>query len=221
MDADTQNILIIFLALCGPFIPIFVIAAILSPRFKAVAQKNNWTVEPHPADHRDYVFKGRHGPIQWEMEYYMYDHYRKFQANLIPYVQVIVWTTNSATLPQNTILIHPRRDKLKHLVHPRLTLENASPVSGNLDALFDLPEQAIGPRALQELFILRTDLAALPQTLIDSLPGELSSWSNVGHVGPVILINKDGVNIWWVPLGMRNEWLENTVRLGTTLAGGL
>jgi hypothetical protein len=221
MDSDTQNILIVFLALCGPFILLFVIVGILSPRFKALAEKNGWSVAPHPADHRDYVFKGRHGQIQWEMEYYMYDHYRKLQANHIPYVQVIVWTTNSMTLPQNSLLIHPRRDKPRHLAHPRLTLENDPAVLGNLDTLFELPEQPIGTPALQELFILRTDMAALPQTLIDSLPRELSSWSNVGHVGPVILVNQEGVTIWWVPIGMRNEWLENTIRLGTTLAGNL
>jgi hypothetical protein len=221
MDSDTQNILIVFLALCGPFILLFVIVGILSPRFKPLAEKNGWTVEPHPADHRDHVFKGRHGQIQWEMEYYMYDHFRKLQANHIPYVQVIVWRTNSVTLPQNTLLIYPRRDQLKHVVHPRLTLENDAHVPDNLNTLFDLPEQAIGTPELQKLFILRTNLAALPQPLVNSLPRELSSWSSVGHVGPVILANSEGVTIWWVPIGMRNEWLENTVRLGTTLAGNL
>lgn len=221
MDADTQNILIVFLALCGPFVLAFVVVAILSPRFKALAEKNVWTVEPHPADHRDYLFKGRHDHIQWEMEYYIYDHFRKLQANHIPYVQVIVWRTNSVSLPHNTLLIYPRRDKLKHLIHPRLTLENDPDVQGSRDSLFDLPEQVTGTPELQKLFILRTDLAVLPRPLIDSLPWELSSWSNVGHVGPVILVNKDGVTIWWVPMGMRNEWLENTVRLGTTLAGNL
>jgi hypothetical protein len=220
MDTDTQNILIVFLALCGPFILAFVIVGILSPRFKALAQKNGWSVEPHPADHRDYLFKGRQDHVQWEMEYYMYDHYRKLRPNHIPYIQVIVWTTSSVTLPQHTLLIHPRRDRLKHLVHPRLTLQDDADVS--LDTLLvDLPEQAIGTPEFQELFIVRTDLKALPGSLVGSLPWALSSWSKVGHVGPVILVNKDGVTIWWVPLGRRNEWLENTVQLGTTLAGNL
>jgi hypothetical protein len=221
MDADTQNLLIIFLVLCGPFVLAFVVVAILSPRFKPLAEKHNWTVEPHPADHRDYVFKGRHDHIQWEMEYYMYDHYRKMRAHLIPYMQVITWKTNSATLPQNTLLILPRRDKLKHLAHPRLTLQNDADLLENMDRLLELPEQSIGTSEFQELFIMRTDLTALPQSLLHVLPRELASWSNAGHVGPVILINRDGIAIWWVPIGMRNEWLENTVRLGTTLAGNL
>ena len=227
MDANTNNILIVFLALCGPFIFLFLIVAILSPRFRALAERNGWTVQPHPEDHRDHLFKGQQNGIQWEMEYYNYDHYRKRPPRSMPYIQVIAWTTNSATLPRHTLLIYPRRDKLKHIVHPRLALENAdllinpAETEKTKNSIFDLPEKPIGTNEFQELFVLRTELEVLPQNLLASIQFELSSWTKIQLVGPVILINSNGVTIWWIPIGMRNEWLEKTVRLGTTLASNL
>ena len=224
MDANIINILIVFLALCGPFIFSFLIVAILSPRFKALSERNGWTVQPHPEDHRDHLFKAQQNGIQWEMEYYNYDHYRKLPPRSIPYIQVIAWTTNSVALPKHTVLIYPRRDKLKHIVHPRLALENdhllINPAEKE-NMLSDLSEKPIGTDEFRELFVLRTELEVLPQNLITSLQLELSSWTKIQLVGPVILINSNGVNIWWIPIGMRNEWLEKTVSLGTTLASSL
>ena len=168
MDADTENILIVFLALCGPFIFSFLIVAILSPRFKALTEKNGWTVQPHPEDHRYHLFKGQQNSIQWEMEYYNYDHYRKLPARYTPYIQVIAWTTNSVTLPKNTLLIYPRRDKLKHIVHPRLALENDDVLTNPAEKekmeniISDLPEKPIGIHEFRELFVLRTELEVLP-----------------------------------------------------------
>ena len=224
MDANTENILIVFLALCGPFIFAILIVAILSPRFKALSERHRWTVQPHPADHRDYLFKGQQNGIQWEMEYYNYDHYRKLPARSIPYIQVIAWTTNSVALPQNPLLIYPRRDKLKHFVHPRLALENHNVLTNPAEKekmenmISDLPEKSFGVHELRELFVLRTKLEVLPDPLLTSLQLELSSWTKIQHVGPVILIDSNGVTIWWAPIGTRNEWLEKTVSLGTTLA---
>jgi hypothetical protein len=222
MDPQTQQIPLIFLAICSPFILAFVIVAILSPRFKALSERNGWTVRPHPADHRDYLFKGQQNNIQWEMEYYVYDHYRKLPVRHTPFIQVIVWITHSVTLPQNTILIYPRRDKIKHLAHPRLTVENPSDVHANpadeLNILSHLPEKAVGIDEFRDSFVLRTDLEVLPDTLINSLQLGLSSWSKIQFLGPIILINRNGVNVWWIPIGMRNEWLEKTARLGTSLA---
>jgi hypothetical protein len=193
-----------------------------------LADRHGWIVQPHPADHRDYLFKGQQNNIPWEMEYYLYDHYRNLSARHIPYIKVIVWTTNSVTFPQNTLLIYPRRDRLKQLIHPRLILENEKDVFPNsagqevMEGVFsNLPEKAFGANEFQELFVLRTDLDVLPPNLINSLQLELSSWSKIQLVGPVISFNNDGVSIWWIPIGMRNEWLEKTVRLGTTLAGVL
>ena len=227
MDAKTLNILIVLLALFGPFIFSFLIVAILSPRFKALAERNGWTVQPHPEDHRDHLFKGQQNSIEWEMEYYNYDHYRKLLPRSIPYIQVIVWTTKSVTLPQNTLLIYPRRDKLKHIVHPRLVLENHDVLTNPAEkekmknVISDLPEKPIGTDEFRELYVLRTELEVLPQKLLTSLQLELSAWTKIQLVGPVILINSNGVTIWWIPIGMRNEWLEKTVSLGTTLASSL
>ena len=227
MDANTINILIVFLALCGPFIFLFLIVAILSPRFKALSEKKGWTVQPHPEDHRDHLFKGQQNGIHWEMEYYNYDHYRKLPPRSIPYIQVIAWTTKSVALPKNTLLIYPRTDKLKHIVHPRLALENNDVLTNPAEKeqmknmISDLPEKPIGTDAFRELFVLRTELEVLPQNLVTSLQLELSSWTKIQLVGPVILINSNGVTIWWIPIGMRNEWLEKTVSLGTMLSSSL
>jgi hypothetical protein len=227
MDDNTINILIVSLALCGPFILSFLIVAILSPRFKALSEKNGWTVQPHPEDHRDHLFKGQQNSIQWEMEYYRYDHYQKPPPRSLPYIQVIAWTTNSVRLPKNTLLIYPRRDKLKHIAHPRLVLEDndflTNPVEKEKmnNIISDLPEKLIGTDEFRKLFVLRTELEVLPRDLLTSLQLELSSWTKIQLVGPVILINGSGVTIWWIPIGMRNEWLEKTVSLGTNLAGCL
>jgi hypothetical protein len=147
MDIETQQILLL-IGICSPFILSFLIVAVLSPRFKALAERHGWTVQPHPLDHRDYLFKGGQHNIQWEMEYYVYDHYRKLSVRHTPFIQVIVWKTDSMTLPQNTLLIYPRRDKLKHLVHPRLTLEDGDEVRTNsveetesINILHTLPEK--------------------------------------------------------------------------------
>ena len=227
MDDNTINILIVFLALCGPVIFSFLIVTLLSPRFHALSERNEWTVQPHPADHRDHLFKGQQNGIHWEMESYNYDHYRKLPPKSTPYIHVITWTTNSVALPKQTLLIHPRRDKLKHILHPRLALENdhllISPAQKETTEhmLSDLPEKPIGTDEFRELFVVRTELEVLPQNLIASLQLELSSWTRIQLVGPVILINSNGVTIWWIPIGMRNEWLEKTVSLGTTLASSL
>jgi hypothetical protein len=222
MDTETRQILLIFLAICSPFVLSFLIVAILSPRFKAMAERKGWTVQPHPIDRRDYLFKGQQNNIQWEMEYYIYDHYSRLPVRHTPFIHVIVWTTNSVTLPQNTLLIYPRRDKFAHLVHPRLTVENDIAVQADpteeLNLLSDLPEKAVGINEFREFFELRTDLETLPGNLINSLQLELSSWSKIQFLGPIILINKNGVTIWWIPIGMRNEWLEKTVSLGLSLA---
>lgn len=227
MDANIINILIVSLALCSPFIFSFLIVAILSPRFKALSERNGWTVQPHPKDHRDHLFRGQQNGIQWEMEYYNYDHYRKLPPGSTPYIQVIAWTTKSVVLPTHPILIYPRRDKLKQIVHPRLALENEHSFKNPADKanmenmLSDLPEKSIGTDEFRELFLLRTEREVLPHKLITSLQLELSTWTKIQLVGPVILINSDGVHLWWVPIGIRNEWLEKTVRLGTILASSL
>jgi hypothetical protein len=228
MDTATQQISLFLLAICSPFILAFLIVAILSPRFEALSKHKGWKVQRHPADHRDYLFKGQQNDIQWEMEYYIYDHYRKLPVRHTPFVQVIVWTTRSAGLPQNTLLIYPRRDKLRHLAHPRLTLRNIRDVGTNSteevkteSLLSDLPEKAVGVNEFRESFTLRTDLEVLPHNLITSLQLELSSWSKIQFVGPIIVADKNGVTIWWIPIGMRNEWLEKTVKLGTSLASFL
>jgi len=227
MDANAINILIVFLALCGPFILSFLIVAILSPRFNALSERNGWTVQPHPEDHRDHLFKGQQNGIAWEMEYYNYDHYRKLPPRSIPYIQVIAWTTNSVALPKHTVLIYPRRDKLKHIVHPRLVLENHDVLPNPAEkakkknVISDLSEKPMGTDEFRELFVLRTELEVLSPSLLTSLQLELSSWTRIQLVGPVILINSKGVTIWWIPIGMRNEWLEKTVSLGTRLARSL
>jgi hypothetical protein len=224
MDVATQQILLLVLGICSPFILSFLIVAILSPRFKAFAERHGWTVEPHPVDHRDYLFKGEQKSVPWEMEYYIYDHYRKLPVRHTPFIQVIVWTTKTIPLPHNTLLIYPRRDQLKHLAHPRLTVENDDDDRTNLitetentNVLFDLPEKAVGVDEFRRLFVVRTDLEILPHNLVSALQLELLSWAKIQLVGPIILTNRNGVTIWWIPIGMRNEWLEKTVQLGMTL----
>jgi hypothetical protein len=122
------------------------------------------------------------------------------------------------------LLIYPRRDQLKHLAHPRLTVENDDDDRTNLitetentNVLFDLPEKAVGVDEFRRLFVVRTDLEILPHNLVSALQLELLSWAKIQLVGPIILTNRNGVTIWWIPIGMRNEWLEKTVQLGMTL----
>jgi hypothetical protein len=226
MDPETQKILLLFLGICGPFIVLFIIVGLLSPRFKALSERNGWTVQPHPLDHRDYVFKGAQDNIQWEMEYYIYDHYRQRSARHTPSIQVIVWKTEHVTLPKSMLLVYPRRDKLQYFAHPRLTSEdhelgNSAAKLETNQMLHTLPEKAFGTDAFRELFILRTDLENLPQKLLSTIQLELSSWSHMQFTGPVVLIDQGGITIWWVPIGMRNEWLEKTVKFGAALASSL
>lgn len=229
MNAQAQQILIAFLAICSPFILSFLIVAILSPRYKVLSERNGWTVQPHPEDHRDHLFKGQQNGIQWEMECYIYENYqyRGFRGRYIPFTNVIVWTSNSMTLPQKTLLIYPRRDKLRHFVHPRLSLEKDTDLVANQETeklerfLIHLPQKAIGSTEFQQWFLVRTDLEILPNNLINRLNFELLEWKKIQIVGPVIFMNRRGVTIWWIPIGMRNEWLEKTVRLGISLADRL
>lgn len=223
MDIPPQQIPLILLAVCGPFVLLILIAAILSPRFGVLAERNGWTIEPHPADRRDFLFRGSQGTVSWEMEYYVYDHYRQFPPGHTPFVHVIVWRTSSRTLPQNTVLVYRRGDRLKHFQHPRLIAGQKRDARADLaeDVLSALPEKAVGIDDFRESFVVRSDLETLPQDLVHALQYALSSWSNIHFVGPVILIDRSGLTLWWLPMGRRDEWLERTVRLGTSLAGKL
>jgi hypothetical protein len=227
MDAQAQQILIAFLAICSPFLLLFLIVAILAPRYKDFSERHGWTVQRHPEDHRDYVFRGQENGVQWEMEYYNYEHYRKLGGRHIPFTDVIVWTSNSMTLPNHTLLIHPRSDRLRHFVHPRLSLKKdmdliADPETEKLERfLFRLPHKTVGSAEFQESFVVCTDFDVVPNDLVNRLQFELLSWPKIQMAGPVILMNSDGIIIWWIPIGMRNEWLEKTVTLGTSLASSL
>jgi hypothetical protein len=140
---------------------------------------------------------------------------------------VIVWTTNSRRLPDQTILIHPRRDRLRHIVHPRLSLEKDMDLIADRETedregfLMDLPQRTFGSTEFQQSFVVRTDLDVVPDHLIHRLQFELLSWPRIQIAGPVVLMDNNGVIIWWVPIGMRNEWLEKTVQLGESLASSL
>jgi hypothetical protein len=50
---------------------------------------------------------------------------------------------------------------------------------------------------------------------------QLLSWPRIQIAGPVILMDKNGVILWWVPIGVQNEWLEKTIQLGESLASSL
>jgi hypothetical protein len=227
MNVQAQQMLLAFLAICSPFLLSFLIVAILAPRYKDFAARHGWSVEPHPEDHRDYLFQGGEDGIQWEMEYYVFEHYRKLSGKYVPFMNVIVWSTNSMRLPNHTLLIFPRRDRLRHFVHPRLSLGINMDLVTNHETeklerfLFRLPQIAIGAPEFQELFLVRTDLEHLPDNLIRRLQVELLEWPKIQMAGPVILMNRMGVTIWWIPIGMRNEWLEKTVHLGISVAGVL
>lgn len=227
MNPQAQQLLIAFLAICSPFLLSFLIVAILAPRFRDFSERKGWTVHTHPEDHRDYLFKGQQDGILWEMEYYIYKHYRKLGGRYIPFTNVITWTSGSGSLLNHTLLIHPRSDRLRHFVHPRLSIEKdrdliANHETENLERfLFRLPQKTIGSPEFQELFVARTDLDILPDNLINRLQLELLEWQNFQMAGPVILMNSNGLTIWWIPIGMRNEWLEKTVRLGISLARNL
>lgn len=224
---NAQQILIAFLGICSPFLLSFLIVAILAPRYKAFSERNGWTVQPHQEDHRDYVFRGQENGVQWEMEYYNYEHYRKLGGGYIPFTDVIVWRNHSTRLPNHTLLIHPRRDRLRHFLHPRLTVKKAMDLIAAHETekmeefLLRLPHRIIGSAEFQELFIVRTDLDVVPIDLINRLQFELLSWPKIQLIGPVVLMNNEGVVIWWIPIGMRNEWLEKTVTLGTSLVSRL
>jgi hypothetical protein len=149
MNAQAQQILIAFLGICSPFLFVFLIVGILGSRYKEFSERRGWTVQPHPEDHRDYVFRGLEGAVSWEMEYYIYEHYRKLGGRYNPFTNVIVWTSNSTRLPDHTPLIHPRRARLRHIVHPRLSVENDKDLLvtheiAKLDGfLFRLPQKTI------------------------------------------------------------------------------
>lgn len=227
MNPQAHQILLAFLAICSPFLLSFLIVAILAPRYKDFSRRRGWTVQPHPEDHRDYVFSGQENGVPWEMEHYIYEHYRKLGPRSIPFTNVIVWSTTSLNLPNHTLLIQPRRDRLQHFVHPRLSLKEDTDLIGNHETeklerfLFHLPQKTIGPAEFQESFRVRTDLDVFPDHLVNRLQYELLSWPKIQMAGPVILINRNGIMIWWIPMGMQNEWLEKTVRLGLSLASSL
>ena len=229
MNPQAHQILLAFLAICSPFLLSFLIVVILAPRFKDFSERKGWTVHTHPEDHRDYLFKGQQNGIQWEMEYYIYEHYRyrNFMGRYAPFTNVITWKTNSRKLPKNTCLIYPRSNTLRHFVHPRLSLKNDMDLIANYKTeelerfLFRLPQKTIGSPEFDELFVTRTDLDVLPDILIKLLRFELLSWPKIQLAGPVISINSNGLTIWWIPIGMRNEWLEKTVHLGISLASSL
>lgn len=227
MNPQAHQILLAFLAMCSPFLLSFLIVAILAPRYKDFSRRKGWTVQPHPEDHRDYVFSGWENGVPWEMEYYIYEHYRKLGPRYIPFTNVLTWTSKTKRLPNHTLLIYPRRDKLRHYIHPRLTLEKDTDLVANHEAeqlerfLFRLPQSAMGSTEFQNLFVVRTDLDVFPDTLTHRLQFELLSWTKIQMAGPVILINRNGIMIWWIPIGMQNEWLEKTVRFGLSLASSL
>lgn len=114
-----------------------------------------------------------------------------------------------------------------HFVHPRLSLEKDGNLVANRDTeiqdrfLSHLPQITIGSTEFQEWFVVCSDLEILPGNLINQLQFELLTWPKNRFAGPVILLNTDGTTIWWIPLGMRDEWLEKTVSLGTSLARSL
>ena len=216
MDSQTRNTLIYFVIMCVPIVLVLIVG-FLSSSFKTVAGKNGWVVQAHPDDHRDYLFTGQIDGISWKMEYYIYEHYRKRALPVlhIPYTKVIVWTTDSMSLFDNTLLVYPRKDKIKHFVHPRLVVTGQTQAD---DGILVLQERAIDNVRFDNQFVLRTDFETIPQNLVNTLQTELMFWSNIQLIGPIILINKDGTVIWWIPIGMKREYLEKTTKLGLSLA---
>ena len=229
MTAQTQQLLLAFLAICSPFVLSFLIVAILSPRYKALSERNGWTVQPHPEDHRDYLFKGQKDGVQWQMECYVYEHYRYrgVSRRHNPFTRVIVWTCPSTRLSNHTLLVFPRKDRLKHFVHPRLSLQrDVNLVTDRETEILDrllshLPQITIGSSEFQELFVVDTDLEGSAANLINRLQFELLTWPKDRFAGPVVLLNSSGITIWWIPLGMQDEYLEKTVGLGASLARSL
>ena len=229
MTAQTQQILLAFLAICSPFVLSFLIVALMAPRYKALSERNGWTVQPHPEDHRDYLFKGQKDSVRWQMECYVYEHYRYrgVSRRYIPFTKVIVWSCDNMRLSNQTLLVHPRQDRLKRFVHPRLALGKHGNLVANRETeilesmLSHLPQKTFDSTELQRLFVAYTDLEVLPSNLIKGLQFELLTWPKERIAGPVILLNNNGTTIWWIPLGMRDEWLEKTVSLGISLARSL
>ena len=113
------------------------------------------------------------------------------------------------------------------MVHPRLSVKNdrdlliTHEIAKREGFLFRLPQKTIASTEFQESFVVRTDLDVVPDNLIKRLQYELLSWPKIQMAGPVILINSTGIVIWWIPMGMRNEWLEKTVALGASLASSV
>ena len=217
MDKNTQSALIYLGIMCIP-IALALIVGLLSPRSKDPAKKYKWKTHKHPKDHRDYLFTGQDEGVSWEMEYYFYEHYRVMHVRHIPYTKVIVWTTETVSLPNSTLVVYPCRDKIKHLAHPRLIATGQTRVD---DSLLDLPQRSVGDMKFEEQFVIRTDIDAMPQQLIVALRTELMGWSKVQLVGPIILADKSGIVIWWIPIGMKREYLNRTVKLGLALARSL
>lgn len=217
MDKNIQSALIYLGIMCIPIV-LALIVGLLSSRSKDPAKKHEWKTHKHPKDHRDYLFTGQDEDISWEMEYYFYEHYRVMHVRHIPYTKVIVWTNETVSLPDSTLVVYPRRDKIKHLAHPRLIAAGQTRVD---DSLLDLPQRSVGDMKFEEQFVIRTDIDAMPQQLIIALRTELMGWSKAQLVGPIILADKSGIVIWWVPIGMKREYLNRTVKLGLALARSL
>ena len=217
MDKNTQSALIYLGIMCIPIV-LALIVGLLSPRSKDPAKKYEWKTHKRPKDHRDYLFTGQDEGVSWEMEYYFYEHYRVMHVRHIPYTKVIVWTTETVSLPDSTLVVYPCRDKIKHLAHPRLIATGQTRVD---DSLLDLPQRSVGDMKFEEQFVIRTDIDAMPQQLIVALRTELMGWSKVQLVGPIILADKNGIVIWWIPIGMKREYLNRTVKLGLALARSL
>ncbi len=217
MNNHGQSTLIYLGIMCIPVV-LAIIVGLLSPRSKDLAKKYEWITHKHPEDHRDYLLTGQDEGICWEMEYYIYEHYRVMHIRHIPYTKVIVWTTETVSLLNSTLVVYPRKDKIKHFAHPRLIATGQRRVD---DSLLDLPQRSIEDMKFEEQFVIRTDIDVMSQQLINALRTELASWSKVQLVGPIILADKSGIAIWWIPIGMKHEYLDRTVKLGLALARSL
>jgi len=90
-------------------IPILIIAGLLAMaayyvrkewktlfEIKELAKRRGWTLQPHPAANRAYIFKDRHGEITWEIELYRSG---RSQSALT------LWKTDDAAYPDGPVLI--------------------------------------------------------------------------------------------------------------------
>jgi len=66
MNAPAQQILLAFLGICSLCLLLFLIVGIWAPHYKDVSERNGLTVQAHPEDHRDYVFRGQDGSASRE-----------------------------------------------------------------------------------------------------------------------------------------------------------